>query len=262
MRAIHDHRRPVRRIFGALAVVVATTLVTAAPVGAAAGDTKSKTPLTAYKRFAFEFEVVVSTDERATGLKISTEGVYVRPRAQDCEARISFGPGLELSERVVVIGNTTWVDEGDGLKKDPHANFEFEDQCASSPKFWDGFPFDDFPRQARGTTETRDGVAVERLDLTEVFDSVFTSGIIGTVPSDVMAERAVIWRAKRSGYVVGLDLALRGSSAETCREVLELDADDVAPSTCTMTVRFDLSRFDDPKLQVRAGGSKQHVNRT
>jgi hypothetical protein len=262
MRAIHDHSRTVRRMLGALAVMAATTLVTAAPAGAAASDTRSETPLTAYKRFAFEFEVVVSTDERDTGLKISTDGVYVRPRAQDCEATVSFGRGLEVSERVVVIGKTTWVDEGAGLKKDPHANFEFEDQCASSAKFWDGFPFDDFPAQARGTTETRDGIAVERVDLTQGFDGVFASGIIGTVPSDVTAERAVIWRAKRSGYVVGLDLALRGSSAETCREVLELDTDDVAPSTCMMTVRYALSRFDDPKLQVRAGRSEASVNRT
>jgi hypothetical protein len=64
------------------------------------------------------------------------------------------------------------------------------------------------------------------------------------------------------GLVLGLDLALRGNSADPCREVLDLDADTVAPSTCTMKVRFDLSRFDDPKLDVRAGGSKGHVNRT
>jgi len=31
---------------------------------------------------------------------------------------------------------------------------------------------------------------------------------------------------------------------------------------CITFVRFDLSRFDDPKLDVRAGGSKGHVNRT
>jgi hypothetical protein len=171
MRATQDHIRPARRLFSALAVVVATTLVFVAPANAA-GRGAPKTPLDAYKRFAFEFEVAVVTKDGEPGLTVSTEGVYVRPRSQDCEAKVSFGPGLELSERVVIIGNTTWIDEGDGLKKDRHGEFEFEDQCASSPKFWEEFPFGTLPSGIHGTTETRDGVAVERIDFTEIFDTV------------------------------------------------------------------------------------------
>jgi len=262
MRATHDHARTARRMLGAFAVVLAATLAFTAPAVGAKNGAKSKTPLTAYKRFAFEFEAVVATNDGSSGLTVSTKGIYIRPHSQDCEAKVSFGPGLELSERVVVIGTKTWIDEGHGLKQNPHADFEFEDQCASSPKFWTGFPFGDLPEQLHGTVENRDGVTLERVDLTAIFDTVFTSGIVGDLPSDVTAERALIWRTKHDGLVVGLDLALRGNSADTCREVLDLDADTVAPSTCTMKVRFDLSRFDDPKLDVRAGGSKGHVNRT
>src|SRR5687767_13493405 len=98
MRATHDHARTARRVFGALAVVVATTLVTAAPA-IAVDDARSKTPLTAYKGFAFEFEAVVATNDGSSGLTVSTEGVFVRPRSQDCEVTVSFGPGLEASER-------------------------------------------------------------------------------------------------------------------------------------------------------------------
>ena len=58
MRATHDHTHTVRRMLGALAVVVATTLVSATPA-IADDDTKSKTPLTAYKRFAFDVEVSI-----------------------------------------------------------------------------------------------------------------------------------------------------------------------------------------------------------
>jgi hypothetical protein len=262
MRAPHDHIHTARRVCSALAVVVATTLIAVAPANAAGGGAP-KTPLDAYKRFAFEFEATVATNGGEAGLKVSTEGVYVRPRSQDCETKVSFGPGLELSERVVVIGNTTWIDEGRGLKKDHGDNFEFEDQCASSPKFWEGFPFGTLPNSIHGTTETRDGVAVERIDLTEIFDTVFTSGIVAGLPSDMTAERALIWREKHNGIVVGLDLVLRGNSAETCREVLELDTNTDAPPTCSMSVRFDLSRFDDPKLDVHAvQTAKGHVNRT
>jgi hypothetical protein len=248
-------------VFSALAVVVATTFVAVAPANAA-GRGATKTPLDAYKRFAFEFEVAVITNDGGPGLTVSTEGVYVRPRSQDCEAKVSFGPGLELSERVVIIGNTTWIDEGDGLKKGRHEEFEFEDQCASSRKFWEEFPFASLPSGIHGTTETRDGVAVERIDFTEIFDTVFTSGLVDDLPPDVTAERALVWRVKQSGMVVGLDLALRANSPETCRDILDLDATDTAPPTCSMTIRFDLSRFDDPKLEVRAGrGSSERVNR-
>jgi len=250
-----------RRAISALAVVVAATLVAVAPANAAGGGAP-KTPLDAYKRFAFEFEVAVATNDGGPGLTVSTEGVYVRPRSQDCEAKVSFGPGLELTERVVIIGDATWIDEGHGLKKDRQGDFEFESQCASSRKFWEEFPFASLPSGIHGATETRDGVAVERIDFTEIFDTVFTSGIVDELPSDVTAERALVWRAKQSGMVVGLDLALRANSPETCRDMLDLDAVDTAPPTCSMTIGFDLSRFDDPKLEVHAGGSKGRVNRT
>ena len=60
----------------------------------------------------------------------------------------------------------------------------------------------------------------------------------------------------------GILEAFHPHAAFNARALGHLDADTVAPSTCTMKVRFDLSRFDDPKLDVRAGGSKGHVNRT
>jgi hypothetical protein len=257
MGATHNRACAARR---ACCVFVLALAVSGASVASstAAGASKATTPLTAYKSFAFEFEAVVSGDG-GPSVSIATKGHYVRPQSQDCEATVSLG-GFELTHHAVVIGRSTWLDDGDGLKKVKRGKFDFEDQCASSPAFWDDFPFD-IPASVHGTSETRDGVDVEHVDLTEVIGAV--GDLISDAPSDVTVERAGIWRDKHNGVVIGLDLALRGSSPDTCHELLELEGSDVAPQTCSMTVRLDLSRFNDRKLDVRAGrGSSKRVIRT
>jgi len=257
MRATRDHARRARRVFGAVAIVVATLLVTSAPGGA---SRTSKTPLDAYKRFAFEVEVGVSRDA-GPSITVSTKGVYVRPHSQDCTATVSIGQGLSVSQHAVMIDDALWVGEGHGRLK-PKSNrhaFKFEDQCASSPGFWKDFTFDHDPG-IQGTTETRDGIAVEHLDLTDVIEAV--RGLVGDMPSDVSAERASIWWSKHDHVVVGVDLALHAGSPDTCQTLLHIDVATSAPPTCTMTIRFDLSRFDDPKLEVRPGGPRGNVIRT
>ena len=264
MRATDHHIRTGRRMFAALAVVAATAFMTTAPAYAGGRDAKSADPLTAYKRFAFEFEIAVATTDSGPAFTLATNGVYVAPKSQDCEVTASFGAGMEISQHAVVVGKKTWLDDnGRGLKPVTRREYDFESQCPSSADFWEDFPFDELPANVHGTAETRSGVAVERIDLTELFDTLFTSGLVDDLPPDVAAERAVVWRAKRGGVVIALDMALRANSADTCREILELDAGETAPSTCLMTIRFDLSRFDDSKIEVRAGrGSNGRVSRT
>jgi hypothetical protein len=264
MRALDDHKRPRRRMLVALAVVAATTLLTAAPAVAGRDGSKSETALTAYKRFAFEFELAVATPDEDPAFRLATNGVYVKPNSQDCEVTASFGSLIGFTQRSVVVGKKTWFDDnGRGLKPADRRDYDFESQCPSSAEFWEGFPFNDLPPNVHGTAETRGGIAAERLDVTGIFDSVFSSGLVDDLPSDVTAERAVLWRAKHDGVVVALDMALRANSSDTCREVLELDPGVTAPATCLMTIRFDLSRFDDRTIEVRGGsGSKGSLNRT
>jgi len=258
MRATHRHTNLARAVCCVLAVAVITCLV-AAPASASGGA--SKTPLDVYKRFAFESEVAMSTDDATPSITVSTKGVYVKPRAQECKATVSIGTGLSVSQRAVTIGDATWVGMGDGRlkKRSDRDAFEFADQCPSSPAFWTNFSF---PREPgiKGTTESRGGIAVEHFDLAEVFDAV--RGFIDEVPPDVTVERASVWRSEHDDVVVGVDLALHATSSETCHDMLELDPGDTAPTGCTMTIRFGLSRFDDPKLEVRAGGSSERINRT
>jgi hypothetical protein len=261
MRATQDPIHTARRVLGALAVVVATTLMFVAPANAAGGGAP-KTPLGAYKRFAFEFEVAVTTSNSESALTVSTKGVYVGPRSQDCKATVSLGAGFRVTQRAVIIGDAIWVGKGNGdlkRKSGRHA-FEFEDQCASSPGFWDEFSFGP-GIGLQGTTETRGGIAVEHIDFTEVFGTL--SGLVEDLPPDVTAERASVWRSKHDNVIVGLDIALRADSSDSCRDMLDLDATDAAPPTCSMTIRLDLSRFDDPKLDVHAGQTaKGRVIRT
>src|SRR6185295_6352005 len=106
------------------------TLIAVVPANAADRGAAPKTPLDAYKRFAFEFEVAVTTSNSETGLAVSTKGVYVGPRSQDCKATVSLGAGFRMTQYAVIVGDAMWVGEGnDDLKRKTgrHA-FEFEDQ--------------------------------------------------------------------------------------------------------------------------------------
>jgi hypothetical protein len=259
MRARHDHARTARRAFCALAVVAAPSLV-AGSAGADTGNaSKPKTPLTAFESFAFEFELTLSDGSDTTTFSMHLEGLAKGPRAQDCEATVSFG-SLDVTRRAVVVGNAVWIDDGDGLKKATRRDFDWEGECPSSPEFWADFPFE-FPGDLQGTTETRDGHALERVDLLPIMSSL--PPFIAGVPDDVDVERAIVWQSKRHDFLVGLDLAFGGHSEATCREVLELDADETAPATCSMSIRLDLSRFDDEKIKVSGGrGSNGRLTRT
>ena len=259
MRALHDHTRTVRRMLGALAVVVATTLVSASPADADE-DMKSKTPLTAYKRFAFEFELGLLGENQEPVFTLTTKGTYVKPGSQDCAVTASMGHGFEVNERAVVVGDKTWLGHGGRSLKPVHRHaFEFESQCPSSAEFWKGFPIHNLPGEVLGTPEKRDGVMLERVDVTSLFASIVQSGLIDA-PKDVSAERAVVWATKRDGIVVGMDFVLHASSPETCHDMLELDDGEPVPATCTTTIRLGLSRFDDRKVDVRAGRSERHVS--
>jgi hypothetical protein len=258
MRANHDHVRTARRAAAALTVVAATVLAAGAP--ASAYSDGSKTPLDVYKRFAFTFEVTVNTNEAEAPLTVSTKGIYVGPRSQDCKATVSLGQGLQVSQHAVIIGKATWVGVGHGpMKRNTGRDaFKFADQCASSRAFWNDFPFKPDP-EVHGPKETRGGIAVEHIDLTQVLEDL--GPFVDDLPADVTAERASIWRSKHGHVVVGVDIAIHATSSETCHDLLDLDATETAPSACSMAIQFDLSRIDDPKLQVHSV-SAGHVTRT
>jgi hypothetical protein len=211
-----------------------------------------------FERFAFELEVRLAIGDNAE-VAIASEGRFVGPGAQDCTATASLGPGVEFRRRAVVIRDSRWIDEGDGLDKARSRDFDWEDECPSSSKFWADFPFVGSPRSLHGSTEKRGGIKVEHIDLSAV-DDVRDIGIIDDVTSDVTVERASVWRSKRQGIVVGLDFSVQGNSEDTCRKILEQEVGNAVPSTCAMTIRLDLTRINDPDVTIRGGrGSNGRV---
>ena len=251
MRALTDRSSTARRVLTTLFVAVVAFGLATGPASAGAADSKSGTPPAAFKRFQFEFEMGVSVGSDGPSITMLTTGSYVGPKSQECEATASFGPGIEVTRRAVVIGRSTWIDDGRGLKKAKSRDFDWIDECPSSPTFWADLPFGDFPPGLHGETEMRGGVAVEHFDLTEIAGAVTT--LIEDFPPDVTPERMSLWLTKRDGVVVGLDIAMRGTSESTCRTLLELDGDEAAPASCLMTIRLDVTRINDHELTIKGG---------
>jgi hypothetical protein len=153
----------------------------------------------------------------------------------------------------VVIRDSVWIDEGHGLEKARPRDFDWEAECPSSPEFWTHLPFGDATRGMHGTTEKRGDINVEHVDLTELADGAAKLGFAGDLPAEITVERASVWRSARHGVIVGLDFAVQGHSEAACRELLEQDVDDNAPSSCAMTIRLDVTRINDPDVTIKGG---------
>ena len=255
MRAHREHTKTTHtkaKQAVAAAVALVTLILGAGTAHAARRGTGTATPVSVYDRFAFEFEVVI--DAGPDAVSVASTGTYVEPGAQDCEATVSFGPRIELTRRAVVIEKSTWVDEGRGLKKAPRRDFDWETECPSSAGFWQNLPFD-FPTFLPGTTEQRDGIAVEHVDLADEIGS-FTGE-----SANIQAERASIWRSKKHDVVVGLDFLMHGSSEDACRRLLEMSPDQPSTPTCTIAIRLDVSQINDHDIVIRPGRGSKPVTR-
>jgi hypothetical protein len=256
MRASRLHSSTTSRLFCALVITIAVLFGSAgSAVGVGRDKSDSRNPMDIYDRFAFELEISVDAGVNGPALTLANRGSFVGPGAQDCETTYTFGPGIDVTQRAVVIGRSVWIDDGDGLEKVSRRDFDWESECPSSARFWDEFPFVNFPGGLPGTPETRDGIKVEHVDLAAVITRVFDGDDLPGLPTGLIADRASIWQTKRQEVIVGLDIALRGESEDTCRAMLELDVDDVAPASCKMNVRLDITRVNDRDVTIKGGRS-------
>jgi hypothetical protein len=256
MRAHQHHSSTARRaliaaIVGVVTFVVAVT-ITVGPASARDSSSEPSSPVSAFRSFAFELEVALTVGDGGE-VTVSTRGSFVRPDAQDCEATAAFGPGVSVHRRAVVIGSSTWIDDGHGLEKSRPRDFDWEGECPSSREFWADFPFGDVPRGVHGTTQPRGGIEVEHIDLADTADAVTKLGFGSDLPPDTTFERASVWRSARHRVIVGLDFAVQGHSEAACREILEQEINDPAPSSCAMTIRLDLTRINDPDTKIKGG---------
>jgi hypothetical protein len=228
-------------------VCVILVFAIGSPAWARSAGPHGKSPLEATDGFAFTSAVSAAGSDGAPAVVMELEGKYVRPGRQDCTARISLGPTLQTSSRAVVVDPIVWIDDGDGLRRASREDFDWEDLCPSSADFWKGLDTQTFAT-LKGTPDTINGMATQRIDLTGVAGSA--AALVSDVPAGVTFERVMIWRTRRSGMMVGADIKMAGSSAPTCAQMLGSSDTAVVPTSCSVTVTFQLSQVNDRRLEV------------
>jgi len=236
------------------ALLVALLTIAAAPAGAAKAAKKSTTPtpIEALDSFAFTFvlSVVGAGTGALTSLTLNTEGTYTDPSNQDCSVTASLG-SIKIEQQAVIVGKKTWIDDGSGLEPAKAGDFDFASQCLSDPSFWEDFNLTKTGGLV-GTTETKNGIKVEHLDLSGALDQLSDLGLFDDLPDDVTVNTLQAWRASKGGWIAGVDISLTASENATCNEILgdEIPVTLLAP--CTVKVAFEVLRPNDKTIKITA----------
>ena len=242
----------IRRRVAASAAVVLAVLAASAPAGAA---TKSPTPITSLRAFAFDVEVVATGSASALGssLTLSSTGMFVAPANQDCTVTATLGK-LTLDQQLVVIGKKTFVDSGSGLEPGKAGDFDFAEFCPSNKDFWSSFAVKP-PKGVTPTKEVRNGIATLHYDAGSDANALSGFSALGDLPADVTVSDVNLWFAARGGYLVSAQLQLSSTSNASCASLT--DASPVPlQAPCTVGVTFNLSRANDKALEVIAPKTK------
>ena len=189
----------IRRRVAASAAVVLAVLAASAPAGAA---TKSPTPISSLRAFAFDVEVVATGSASALGssLTLSSTGMFVAPANQDCTVTATLGK-LTLDQQLVVIGKKTFVDSGSGLEPGKAGDFDFAEFCPSNKDFWSSFAVKP-PKGVTPTKEVRNGIATLHYDAGSDANALSGFSALGDLPADVTVSDVNLWFAARGGYLV------------------------------------------------------------
>ena len=238
-----------------VAVVLVASLLTiaASPAGAAkAAKSKPPTPIEALDSFAFKFvlSVVGAGTGALTSLTLNTEGTYTDPSNQDCSVTASLG-SIKIEQQAVIVGKKTWIDDGSGLAPAKAGDFDFASQCLSDPSFWDDFNLTKTGGLV-GTTETKNGIKVEHLDLSGALDQLSDLGLFDDLPDDVTVNTLQAWRASKGGWIAGVDISLTASENATCNEILGDEIPVTLTAPCTVKVAFDVLRPNDKTIKITA----------
>jgi hypothetical protein len=225
-----------------LAFALAVVSIFPAANAFAASD---QSPTRILRGFTFESHVRIEAGAPSTRLAIDTTGVFVAPSSQDCRTRVDVG-GLRLSERAVVAGRHVYLDEGDGFDTVGPSAFSFRELCPSDPAFWEGLP--DFADLFDGVSDTRDGVKVERYDVTAALQGFVDSAL----PDSVEVQEYTVYIARHRNWPVAIEAHVTASTDEACSAIGGDGSAAVAlTAPCSVSRTIELHRPDDPRLAVR-----------
>jgi hypothetical protein len=227
--------------------LVALSLAAFGTTTVAAASATRGSPTSALRSFAFESEVRILGAAPDTEFSISTEGVFVAPSSEDCQAHLDLGV-LEYDERAVIFGTRAYLDEGDGFEAVDASDVSFRSMCPSNPEFWEGIP--DLPASFEGVPDTRNGVKVERYDFTSAASAL--SGFTRDIPDGVTFDQLTLYLARKGRWPVAIGVRLSAETDEACAAMGDsVGAGDVLTAPCSVSQTVELSRPNDARLTVK-----------
>lgn len=150
--------------------------------------------------FTATSEVTFSAEELEFGM--SSDGVFVGD-AYRCDTAMDLG-GFSFTMVAVGTPEASWLDDGGGFVEVSPLDPDFDTAagiCAANPAFWSDGGF--VPPSAQGEPDTINGIAAQRLELSELLTSL--AGL-GFELDGMTFKDATIWIAEEGGWVVAIDM--------------------------------------------------------
>jgi hypothetical protein len=182
-------------------------------------------------------------------MDFAIEGDFEATSRCSCDISASM-VGIPLMEqRVIVIGNDAWIDTGDGWRETTPSDPEVVESvamCPACPAFWEDFAFEAPPLP--GEHEDKNGVPAIHYTLAELYEAFAGIGLMPEEMEGVSVEALDVWVAEDGEWLVCLDMDIC-VEAEAMEEFTGPVGE--VESLC-MTMGIDITRVNDPSIQVKA----------
>jgi hypothetical protein len=185
------------------------------------------------------------------GMNVAIEGDFEATDSCSCDLSASMGGMPLVEERVIVIGNSAWIDTGDGWRNttpsDPEV-VEAAGMCPACPSFWEDLAFEVPP--LAGEHEDKNGVPATHYTLEDLYPGL--AGI-GPIPEDlegVSIDALDLWVAEDGEWLVCLDAVDMCVEGEALEQFMGSLGEEVE-SVC-ITMGIDITKANDPSIRVNA----------
>ncbi len=212
----------------------------------AAGD--GATPVTALSSFRYSSRIEIAVGEGH--MEIATSGDFQAPERLTCTTEISLAGARLGVDRLTVIGNSAWRDQGNGWQPETGDLSSDLDLCPGSAEFWRDFDLGQEVSGLPGTADSINGVAARRFSLGDMAQGL---GMLGLTPSSLKGltiNRFEVWLAQDGGWLVSMDMDM-AADAEALSGVFGL-GNAATGAQGNVTMKLDITDANDPGIQVTA----------